>query len=98
MKGPFKGKCRGPDPAGELGHLSGGSMPRQDHHPVLPGNSTAQQKDSSFKAPVTQGAPPERLPGTTKPQAGLCLEEASEQSNQERIRTYATTPGNREIC
>lgn len=47
-------------------------------------------------APATQGAP-ERFPGSTKPQAGLCLEEVSDQSNQERIRTYATTPGNREI-
>lgn len=65
MKGPFKSKCHGPAPAGELGHLSGGSMPRQGHqghHPVLPGNLTVQQRDSSYKVPVTQGAP-ERLPG-----------------------------------
>lgn len=84
MKGPFK-SC-GPGPAGELGHLRGGRMPGQDHHPVLPGNLTVQQRDSSHKAPVTQGAP-ERLPGTTEPQAGLCLEEARKQSNQENSKT-----------
>lgn len=87
MKGPFKSKCCGPTPAGELGHLSGGSLPRQGpwgRHPVLPGNLTVQQRDSSYKVPVTQGAP-ERLPGTTKSQAGLCLEEVSEQSNQDSI-------------
>lgn len=75
-------------------------MPRQGHqgrHPVLPGNLTVQQRDSSYKVPVTQGAP-ERLPGTTKSQAGLCLEEVSEQSNQESIGTYGIPPETKEIC
>lgn len=66
-------------------------------HPVLPGNLTVQQRDSSYKVPVTRGAP-ERLPGTTKPQAGLCLEEVSEQSNQDSIGAYGVPPETKEIC
>lgn len=75
-------------------------MPRQGpwgRHPVLPGNLTVQQRDSSYKVPVTRGAP-ERLPGTTKSQAGLCLEEVSEQSNQDSIGAYGIPSETKEIC
>lgn len=39
-----------------------------------------------------------RLPEATTHQAGLCLEEASEQSNQGGIVTYTATPGTGETC